>query len=857
MFNRRKRMQYDPPGQRKRRKRDTRHLRVDQIELSRRTLLMKTGLVGVFITMATKLGIMQLAQGEKYKKQAERNVIRTVPLPAARGLIVDRRGRRLAQNRRAWELRILPNKLPDKNDQPVERERVINTLISALQIEDTLVARDAAIRKGTENDVFSRVAALLGLTGDTATDTIEYWKKALKKEIYLNLTPNGGLSQDDAARFRAFANELPGILVMNRLVWQIENSWNPRLPVTVSSDVPRETALKLEANRMYLPGVELDDSALVRHYTGGDVMSHVVGYVQPIQAAQVDDPRYKGPDGEKIYNQNDVIGATGVEAALENELRGVRGRQNVEQDAIGVQMRVMPDSTIEPVNGKNVWLTIDLELQRAVGDALEKGIQRAAEAKVEANKKRKEDGRDRQWKIPVGGAVVAYDPRNGEIHAMVSYPYYDNQLFISGISSRKWNEYIQEGGPQAFLNRCTNEAYAPGSTFKMFLAASALDRGSLTTDDVHYCTGAITVPNTANYNQRQPFACWTGWTGNRHESQDVYSAIEQSCDVFFYNVAPEREEPAGGSPVFYWDYDLLSGTVLSETKHVFDGEGIANIAEDMTEKFYFGRRTGIEIAEIAGNFPTPAKKVELLGEGWVVGDSLNISIGQGDFRATPLQMAFNTGILAADGKVRTPKIVLKQTDDLPRSSTTVAPTPTSSAPATPEVAPEGTPGVESTPEDVVGPFVAATPPPVELTPPDAELGMKQSAIDVVKEGMRRVVEGSLGTAPYRTDDQNKWPMLNPSDQLESGALEYIPVAGKTGTAEFGLTDDLGAADSHAWFTAYSPIENPEIAVAVIIDGGGEGSTFAVPVADSVLRAYFELTGRRPRGVMLSKDPMPV
>lgn len=850
MFNKRKRMQYDPPGQKKRKKRDLRHLRVDQIELNRRTLLMKTGLIGVFGAMATKLGIMQLAQGEDYKKLAEENVIRTVALPAARGLIVDRQGRRLAQNRRAWELRVIPADLPSRTEEPEERERVLNTLISALQVEDTLVARRAAIREGTEDAVFTRVATLLGYSGDSMRSQVEYWKQAVEKEIYLNLTVNGGLSQTDAARFRAFAHETPGVMVMNRLVWQIENSWNPSSPVTVSSDVPRETALKLEANRMYLPGVELDDSALVREYTGGEVMSHVIGYVTPISAALVDDPRWKGENGEQIYEQNDVIGATGVELALERELRGKRGRQNVERNAFGIQMRVIPDSTVEAENGKNVWLSIDLELQQAVGRALEQGIADAAAAKVEANAKRREEGRDRDWELPVGGAAVAYDPRTGEIHAMVSYPYYDNQLFISGISQRKWNEYIRENGPQAFLNRCTNEAYAPGSTFKVFLAASALDRGALTVNDVHYCSGAITVPNTTNYNTHQPFACWTGWAGDSHGDQDVYAAIEQSCDVFFYNVAPEREEPVGSpDPVFYWDFHLLSREIVSVEKHIFDGEGIGPIVEDMTEKFRFGRPTGIEIPEISGTFPTPQAKIEALGEGWTVGDSLNLSIGQGDFRATPLQMAFNTGIIAARGAIHTPTIIHKMTDDLPRSTVDTSQVP---EPPTPEASPQASPEAAA-----VEPFVAASPEAVERPKPDAELGMSAESLDVVREGMRRVIEGSMGTAPYTADERNKWTLLNPSDKLESGELEYIPVAGKTGTAEFGVIDNIGAADSHAWFTAYAPIEDPEIAVAVIIDAGGEGSTFAVPIADAMLRGYFELTGRRPRGIVLPVDPMPI
>lgn len=854
MFKRHKRMKYDPPGERKRKKRDDRHLRVDQVELNRRTLLMKTGLVSVFGVMAGKLGIMQLAQGEVYKKQAESNAITPQYLPAARGLIVDRQGRRLAQNRRAWELRIFPDQLPDAREEPEERQRVLDTLISALQIEDTLVAQSAGMREGTQRTVFTRVASMLGYTGELANENVDTWMRWIQNEIYLNLTPNGGLSQDDSARFRASINELPGIQVMNRLEWQIENQWSQRLPVTISKDVPRETALKLEANKMYLPGVELDDSALVRQYSGGEVMSHVVGYVQPIQQAMVDDPRWMGENGERVYEQNDVIGAVGIERALEKELRGHRGRQNVERDALGVQMRVMPGSTREAEAGKNVWLTIDLELQQAVGKALEAQIEAAAEAKVAANEKRAAEGRDRDWKIPEAGAVVAYDPRNGDIHAMVSYPYFDNQLFISGISNRKWTEYIKDDGPKAFVNRAVNEAYPPGSTYKVFLAASALDRGALSVDDVHYCSGAIRVPNSNDLINGLTMACWQGWSGGEHGSLNLYEAIERSCDVYFYNVAPAREQPVDSpEPVFYWDYHLLNGAIVSDTKHVFDGEGIDPIVEDMTEKFWFGKPTEIEINEEPGLFPTPQRKIEATGgEGWTVGDSLNLSIGQGDFRATPLQMAFNTGIIAANGEVRTPHLVLKQTDDLPRSfAANYTPVASPSAVSSPQAGtPAATPTVASTAAQVSTPAV-------EKTEPVTSLGMKQEALDVVKEGMRRVIDADLGTARANGDGSTKWPLLNPTDQLEAGTIEKINVAGKTGTAEFGVPDDIGAADSHAWFTAYAPIEDPEIAVAVIIEAGGEGSTFAVPVADAVLRGYFELTGRRQRGTVLSKDPMPV
>ena len=808
MARRRKRIPYDPPHKRKKRRGLKSHLRPDQVMLSRRLLLMKGGIIAAFGVLGAKLGHMQLREGERYKKQAQENVIREMTLPAARGMILDRQGRRLAQNRRAWELRVVPADLPSASTEPAQRQRVLDTLISALQIGDTLVIDPNAMPDGSSDTVYSRVAAMLGYTDEDATDAIAFWKDQAKREFLIDVRPNGGLTIDEAARFRARRAELPGVMVMNRLNYLIENIWNPRLAVTVASDVPREVALKLEANKMFLPGVELDDSALVRDYTGGEVMSHVVGYVQPIPAAMIDDPRWKGPNGERIYEQNDVIGRSGIELALEQRLRGKRGRQSVERDASGVQMRVMPGSLEEPEPGENIHLTIDLELQEAMSKALQEQIAAAAEGKRRGNEERLEEGR-REWAIPKAGSVVAYDPRNGEILGMVSYPFYDNQLLTTGISSRKWEEYVDREAGAAFLNRATSEVYPPGSTFKLFLAASALSHGTLDTSQTHTCRGAIRVPYTNNLNVGDNYACWVAWNNNTpHGAVDIYGALEQSCDVFFYNAAVEHQQPRDSfDPIFYWDYDLNNATILSDEKHVFNGLGIEPLYEDMTSKFWFGKATGIEIEEHPGRFPGPEWKLETIGERWTVGDTINISIGQGEFQSTPLQVAMNTGILAARGKIHRPHLVR---DAGPDTATPVAATP-----------------------DVVG-----------------ELGIDQAHIDVVIEGMRRSVHEETGTAHHDADG-SKWKLTNPEGE------EEITIAGKTGTAEFGLDDEIGAKDSHAWFTCFAPLEEPEIAVAVLIEAGGEGSTYAVPVADATLRAYFELTGRRPRGTVLSEEPMPV
>ncbi len=810
---RRKRIPYDPPHKRKRRRRRPHALRPDQLYLSRRMFVAKGGVIAVFGALAAKLGIMQIQRVDEFRAEADENRIRPVTLPAPRGLILDREGRRLAENRRSWEVRVVEADLPD--DGTPERQRVIDTLVAALSLENVLAIRPSAVPTGSQGTVLQRVASMLGYQGDEAAAAIDNWRQQIDDGVrYILVT---SLDIDGAARFRAATSELPGVRVMNELEYKIGSVWAPRLPVTVKTDVPRDVALQLKANIMYLPGVEVDDSALTRIYRGGEVMSHIVGYVQGIDVAALYDPRNMTPGGNQIYDQHDVIGKAGIESALEEQLRGTKGNRFEEVDVNGVRTRVIPGTERGAVAGDNVTLTIDLELQHAMGQALEKGIQHAAELKQRVNLEREAKGLT-TWKTPNSGAVVAYDPRSGEILGMVSYPYYDNQLFVSGLSARKWDEYQDPDQGKAFVNRAINELYPPGSTFKVFLAASALSHGTLTTDTVYTCKGAIRVPFTYNLAEGNNYACWVAWNaGTPHEQTDVYSAIAESCDVFFYNVAVEYTKPKDAfEPVFYFDYNLNAGEIVTDAHHAFDGLGIDAIANDMQNVFWFGRETGIELPEVTGLFPDPEWKAETFdGEGWSVGDTINVSIGQGEFTVTPLQLALNTGALGIGGRYFRPHLVAQRADAEGKVT---------------EIGPEK-----------IG-----------------ELDIDQEYLAIVQEGMRRVVHTPEGTA-HASGGQTKWPLTNPEGE------EEITIGGKTGTAEFGAEDigyededlNTSARDTHAWFTCYAPWDEPEIAVSVVIEAGGEGSTVSVPVADEILRAYFEMTGRRERGTVLAKDKLPV
>jgi penicillin-binding protein 2 len=826
-------------------------------------------------------------------------------------VIYDRQNRELAVNRETWEVRVLPGELPE--NEP-ERRRVLDQLINALSLPDALILDPRDVPEGAHQTVYVRTAQLLGKTltieqtdqtvlhpffrvpgqvvrvngqdlqvfvysdsnarksdsarisadgkliagqvvdwpvqpmfasnGNVLTvlisadsriggrveravgtigeqsvmddvvkalseDALRAWTDYIQTEMDQNFLVRleDDLTTDQAALCRAHLNEIPGVKVMNQLDYMVENGRYLER-IVVKTGVAREVALKLEANRLYLPGVELEDGVLIRRYPGGEAMSHILGYVGQISQRELDNPKNQNELGYPIYDQNDSIGKDGLELTLERQLCGSRGRRIVEMDASGSSWRVVPGSTIDPVPGENVALTIDLELQRAASEILRAGIaysnadRHAIAAADPSRRVKKESG---------AGAVVAIDPRTGEVLAMVSFPHYDNQLFVDGISQRKYQEYVSEEANKPLVDRALRGEYPPGSTLKPFMAASALQEGKLKVDTTYTCSGAIQVPFAWDESKGNTYPCWA-WRLGGHQALDVYGALEQSCDVFFYNVGAPRQpiDESKSEYLHYRDKDVLSNT-LGE-KHYFEGLGIQPIKKNLSERFAFGEATGIDL-------PTEAKGVvpddewlarNYQGAGWSVGDTINVSIGQGYFLTTPLQLALNTAAFANGGKILKPQLIRE----------TFA----------------GRPSGTATPKPIV----------------QREIGIKKEHLDVAREGMRRVVHGPTGTAPSSGGLQTKWPKTNPPEETQ------ITIGGKTGTAELGQADENGLYDrQHAWFTCYAPFEDPEIAVTVIVEDGGEGSAYAVPVADRVLRAFFELTGRRKRGLVLAEgaDPM--
>lgn len=795
-------------------------LPADRLFITRRMLLAKTAVVGGFAALIGRLGWMQIANQEEFKQQAQGNVVDYRTIKADRGLIYDRHGRLLAKNETAFQVRIVPGLLP-KADTP-ERRLVLDTLIAELKLPHVLVVDPDVIPEGERDDVYARIARLRGRSEEQIPKAVEAMHAAAKINYVVLLEDN--LSIDEAARYREAARGLPGLRVMNYIDYLLANAGAAMQRIVVKTDVPRETALRIEANKLHLPGVEVDGSVLVRRYPAGPIMSHLLGFVGPIseeeQKAEVN------AAGNPIYQLDDYIGKDGLERAMESILRGTKGGRQVYVDPQGQEIGVASNSenvNRDPIPGSSIRLSIDLELQSAATRALRDYI-----AYSEADRKAKGNDKGKVW--PNSGAVVAMNPKNGEILAMVSFPQFDNALLAEGISERKWEELNDEKTGKPYFNRAIASSQPPGSTLKCFLAAAGLERGVITPETTHTCTGAIFVPLPYNIADGNQYVCWHPG----HGALSLHEAIKTSCDIYFYNVGTPNQKD-----LWYHDYDKEAR--VRGDRHEFAGLGIEKIHEELTKKFWFGSTTDFILpGEMPGVVPNDEwKKENFQGDGWSAGDTIITSIGQGYFQATPLQIAVNTAAIANGGKIYRPMVVLEEIE-----------------PAKPESG---------------GTAEAGSQGKVKKHEPKVlrELGYKPQSLEPVRAGMRAVVhdyqgvDSSLnGSASYvwmpDLSYANPWPRTNPDGTPEE---DIIYISGKTGTAEVPNGDndpnndidpETGAYyNQHAWFTCYAPFDDPEIVVTVLIEYGGEGAHYAAPVADIVLRAYFETTGRRKRGEVIN------
>ena len=493
-------------------------------------------------------------------------------------------------------------------------------------------------------------------------------------------------------------------------------------PVTLKFRLTEEEIANFAIQRPRFPGVDFQPR-LVRHYPHGTEVAHAVGYVGALSTADLQrlDPA--------SYAGTSHTGKTGVESSFESSLHGDAGFRHLVTNAKG---RQVPSNTSElldslpadetPVPGANLYLSLDLELQQIA-------------AKAFAGRR---------------GALVAIDPWNGEILALLSVPSFDPNLFAVGMSIAQFRE-LQDNPDRPLFNRAVRGAYPPGSTIKPMLALAALETGATNLTRKSLCKGYFTLPNSEHR--------YRDWKPEGHGPVDLHDAIEQSCDVYFYEISREL--------------------------------GIDSM-HDYLDRFGLGRKMDLDIGgEHAGLVPSREWKKNNFrdrdNQRWYHGETVIASIGQGYMLATPLQLAAAAAAMATRGERYKPHMVTAVENALTGERRDI--------------------------------------------PAERLLDIEISSDfywDTVIGAMRDVLQGPRGTA------------------RAVGTGAPYEMAGKSGTAQVvSIAQDEKYDDAeleerqrdHALFIAFAPLDNPQIAVALIVENGESGSSVAAPIAKAVMDAY--------------------
>jgi len=351
----------------------------------------------------------------------------------------------------------------------------------------------------------------------------------------------------------------------------------------IRTRLSEEEVARFAVSRYRFPGFEIK-ARLFRSYPHGDIASHAVGYIGRINEADV--RRIEAQGAATNYKGTDHIGKLGIEGAYEKELHGITGSERVEIDAGGRAIRALSRS--EPQSGNNLVVTLDIKLQRVAEEAFQ-------------------DYR---------GALVALDPRTGDVLALVSKPGYDPNLFVDGIDPVNWDA-LNNSPDKPLNNRALRGQYPPGSTIKPFMALAGLTYGKRTPEQTIFDPGHWMLPGVS-----RPFR---DWKPGGHGTVNLQKSIVVSCDTYYYGLANDL--------------------------------GVDAIHRFMTQ-FGFGSRTGVDIeGELPGLQPSTDWKWQRFKQKWYAGDTISVGIGQGYWLATPMQLASAVATLANGGTPVHPRMV--------------------------------------------------------------------------------------------------------------------------------------------------------------------------------------------------------
>ncbi|MGH9332212.1 MAG: penicillin-binding protein 2 [Vicinamibacteria bacterium] len=445
----------------------------------------------LFAGLVLRFWQLQVVRSTTYEELARANHVRPIPESAPRGLILDRYGRIIAENRPSFNLTL-------------EEER-----------RDTVVSLQELVP-----------------LGDPDVDMEHYLKEA-------------------------------------------------RLGAAIlKEDIPLEEVARVEARQLELPGAHIQFVPR-RFYPSGVRAAHIVGYVGRMAEEQLELEEFDGA------GRNDYVGQSGVERIYNQLLMGRNGVQRVVVNSLGRRERVLDQ--VPPVQGESVQLSIDLDLQLVAELAFEGSA----------------------------GSVVALDPRNGEVLVMGSFPAFDPNFFSGRFERRKWLDLVNDPEYQ-LTNRAIQGRYAPGSTFKLVIAAAALEQDLVTPETEMYCQGSVRMYGNV-------FHCHKA---GGHGSLSLIDALSQSCNSYFYQLGAKLQ--------------------------------IETIAR-YGRLFGLGAPTGIDLPhEVSGLIPDPEWKKQVRNEPWYAGETISVAVGQGSVLVTTLQMARLAATVGTSGELQRPQLFLRK-----------------------------------------------------------------------------------------------------------------------------------------------------------------------------------------------------
>lgn len=536
----------------------------------------------------------------------------------------------------------------------------------------------------TRGYIYDRNGILLANNYPVFTATLSKADVDNIDDTVARLTPILNLSQDDLEKFD----------IRIKAAKKTER-------VAIKLNINEVEIARFSEAKYQFPGVQIE-TQMTRYYPYGELFAHVIGYV-----GRINDKELKSIDKE-LYAGTNLIGKSGVERHYEQLLHGVPGNDSVEADAHGNVLRHLGRKP--PQQGDDLYLSIDYGLQVVASEQLA--------------------GRR--------GAIVAINPRTGEVLAMVSSPSFNPNLFVTGISSKDYSA-LRDNLDQPLYNRAVQGTYPPGSTIKPMEGLGALHYGIVDWGTAIHDPGYFQLPGDSHR--------FRDWKKTGHGVVNMNKAIQESCDTYFY---------------------IMSNQMGIERMN------------DWMRQFGFGAKTGLDLpSESSGIYPNPEWKMKTYKSKWLRGETISVSIGQGAFTATPVQLAMATAIVSNQGKHITPHVLYNVKGAKPYKIRNE---------------PDGEVKFNGVPEDWIK--------------------MRDAMVGVINQGTGR----GIRTNAYQ-------------------------IAGKTGTAQVkSIAQGKKYNEAlltqrqydHGLFVGFAPAENPEIAIAVILENGRHGGAaahIAKPVLD--------------------------